>query len=278
MKIKDFALFKGGYCGVCKAIGTQSGLIPRIGINYDCAFLALLLGSLTDEEPIFSQEKCIINPVRKMPVARNRYTPFAADVNVLLAYHKALDDCRDKAGFAGTMGKWAFTGAYKKASKRNAELNAHISRQLNKLYLLEEQNCDSTDEVADAFGQLLAGLIQYMPGDGLLNKGGSRALEWMLYNMGRWIYLMDACADLEKDIKKHQYNPLTARYKDDASLKGQAGEEMRFQLQCCASEAAKAYELLDSKRHGELFENILYLGMKMKMENVLTGKKECKNQ
>lgn len=275
LKIKDFATFKAGYCGVCKAIGSQCGLIPRIAINYDCAFLALALGALDEGEPVFSQEKCIINPVKKMPVARNRYTGFAADVNVLLAYYKALDDRRDKAGFRGTMGKWAFTGAYHKAARRNIEMDGHIRGQLGKLYELEEQNCDSEDAVADAFGQLLSGLVRYIPDPAVFSTSRIRALEWMLYNMGRWIYLIDACADLEKDTRKNEYNPLIARYKGEADLKGQAGEDMRFQLKCCEVEAAKAFELLDARRHNELLENILYLGMHRKMEDVLSGEKEC---
>ncbi len=275
LKIKDFATFKAGYCGVCKAIGKQCGLVPRIAINYDCAFLALALGALDTEEPVFSQEKCIINPVKKMPVARNRYTGFAADVNILLAYYKALDDCRDNAGFRGAVGKLAFSGAHRKAAVRNPEMDGHIRSQLDKLYELEGENSDDVDAVADAFGNLLAGLVRYFPDRDAFSRTRIRALEWMLYNTGRWIYLVDACADLKKDLKKNDYNPLIARYKAEADLKGQAGEDMRFQLNYCKSEAGKAFELLDPKRHSELLENIIYLGMHRKMEDVLSGKKEC---
>ena len=33
------------------------------------------------------------------------------------------------------------------------------------------------------------------------------AADWMFYNLGKWVYLMDAWDDREKDEKSGSYNP-----------------------------------------------------------------------
>ena len=45
LKIREFEVFRGYYCGVCKSIGKRFGQVPRISLNYDLAFLAVLLDS-----------------------------------------------------------------------------------------------------------------------------------------------------------------------------------------------------------------------------------------
>ena len=39
-----------------------------------------------------------------------------------------------------------------------------------------------------------------------------RVLEQMLYHLGRWVYLVDAADDLQKDAVSGNYNPVALRY------------------------------------------------------------------
>ncbi|WP_287223965.1 DUF5685 family protein [Oscillibacter sp.] len=39
-----------------------------------------------------------------------------------------------------------------------------------------------------------------------------RVLEQMLYHLGRWVYLIDAADDLQKDAVSGNYNPVALRY------------------------------------------------------------------
>lgn len=41
----------------------------------------------------------------------------------------------------------------------------------------------------------------------MLPDGERKAAEWMFYNLGKWIYLIDAWDDREKDQKSGNYNP-----------------------------------------------------------------------
>nr|MCR4710859.1 DUF5685 family protein [Clostridia bacterium] len=48
LKVKEWELYRGYYCGVCKSIGRRYGQLPRITLSYDAAFLAMLLSSLEE--------------------------------------------------------------------------------------------------------------------------------------------------------------------------------------------------------------------------------------
>ena len=40
--LKDYALYQGVYCGICKATKEVFGNLPRIATNYDSVFLSAL--------------------------------------------------------------------------------------------------------------------------------------------------------------------------------------------------------------------------------------------
>ena len=91
-------------------------------------------------------------------------------------------------------------------------------------------------------------------------------------NLGRWIYILDAVDDIEKDHKKNSYNVFLQReYSDVAALKHSIHEEAAFNLHFSLAEACKAYELLDIKRDKPLIDNIMYLGLAKKTEDILKG-------
>ena len=63
------------------------------------------------------------------------------------------------------------------------------------------------DQAADTFAQLLAAAAA-----GVEDPVRRRVLEQMLYHLGRWVYLIDAADDLQKDAVSGNYNPVALRY------------------------------------------------------------------
>lgn len=68
----------------------------RLSLNYDMAFLGLLLTSLYEPESQKNMHRCILHPGRKRLVIQNQYLDYAADMNILLTYYKCMDDWRDE--------------------------------------------------------------------------------------------------------------------------------------------------------------------------------------
>jgi len=105
-------------------------------------------------------------------------------------------------------------------------------------------------------------------------EGDKRALSWMAYNLGKWVYLADAFDDLEKDAARGCYNVIWLQYGrkgDAADCRREMREAVGFNLKTSLSQCAAAYELLHIKRYKELLDNIVYLGLMDRTERVLKG-------
>ena len=271
LKIKEYELFRGYYCGLCKSMGRSFGIFSRFALNYDSVFLGLLLASVHNEEPVFNKESCIANPVkRKWIVKESRSIDFAADINVLLTYYKLRDNIRDEGGWLPKLAQLAFHGGYKKAASRNKKLDNIIADSISSQVLLEEKKCCSIDEAAEPFANMMRQLLAAgYRGD---DKSVSRILEWIGYNLGKWIYIIDAFDDMERDIKSGSYNSLLMQYKhenqDIKAFKSDIAEGVRVNLLQALSQTTGSLELLKLKNKG-IINNIAYEGLYGKTERVL---------
>lgn len=255
LKLKELSQYNAYYCGLCKTISRRYGQLPRLILNYDCSFLAMFLSAT--EKGSCRPERCIYKPLaKKRPVAQPSETlDFAADTNVLLAWNKLYDDWRDEHKLTSLIG---FTGlglAAKKAACNSPGLAAAISRGMKRLASLEKARCSELDEVADAFACMMQDIFKEAP------VPKNPAIEKLAYDIGRWIYLIDAWDDRAKDAKSGAYNPFNICCADR--------ERVSFMLHMSLNQAAAAYDLLDIKDNKGVLDNIIYLGCPAKTEALL---------
>jgi hypothetical protein len=280
MKIKEFELFRAYYCGVCKSIGKRYGQLKRLTLNYDSTFLALLLSAVSEkqEELLIHKERCIVHPQKKNAVIKNNAViDYASDINILLAYLNMRDNWRDERSVVSAAGMIAMRRAYKKICGKYKEKCAIIEKRLEELVLLEKSGCASMDMAAEPFARLMEEVLAFrqLPD----YERYEAALKWAGYNIGKWIYILDAYDDLEKDAGKRQYNPLLLQF----GYRGEPMEEFRerirsrveFNLTHALGQISKAYELMELKSNAPIVENIIYLGMLRKTEQILKGR-SCK--
>jgi len=144
---------------------------------------------------------------------------------------------------------------------RSPQLYKAISEGIEELSRLEQANTPELDAPADAFARMMKNLALAAP---VASPQNRLALGHMLYHLGRWVYLVDAWEDREKDTKKGSYNPFIASGADK--------ERAEFLLNCSLNEAINAYELLNIKAHESLLDNIIKDGCPLKNSEVLGGK------
>lgn len=262
LRVRELTLYNAYYCGLCRSIQSRFGEIPRMTLSYDCAFLALLAAGISGAEPC-RERRCGYKPMKgKMPVAPDSEAlRFAADVNVLLAYHKCKDDWADEKKPSALAAKAVLETAAKKAGASRPEAEAAIRNGLSELSALENACCTELDRPADAFARLMRGVFSAAPAD----ETNSAVLSQFGWHLGRWLYLIDAWDDREKDRKKGCYNPFLAS--------GAGAERAAFLLHLSLNEAEKAYDLLDLKANGGVLDNIVHLGCAYKTEQLLKGEK-----
>ncbi len=271
LKVKEHEAFKGYYCGLCKAIQKKYTHTARFMLNYDCAVLSLLLSSMSDEVPEAGRERCIASAIKKKTVIRSIEAEYAATVNVLLGYGRIRDAVIDDKKFYARVLSILYSRVSKRAAKDNAELAGEFGGRMKNLHALEEDGCADVDAVSSEFAHILAAVFSSAP-YGFIDAAAKKTLWHMGYNLGRWIYIADAIDDMAGDYKKKRYNVfLQGKHEDLKKLKADIREEMEFNLNFSLSEACKAYELLDIKRDKPLLDNIMYLGLAKKTEDILKG-------
>ncbi|KPU26863.1 hypothetical protein TR13x_08125 [Caloranaerobacter sp. TR13] len=278
LKVREYNIFKAYYCGLCKVLGSEFNQVVRFGLNYDFTFLGLLLSSLDEKKDKIKYEGCIANPFKKKPiVVKNENLSYSAYISVILVYYKLLDDWKDERNLLSLIGMIPFIFPKNKAKYVFEDKYLAVVNNLDKLAKLEKEKCDIIDESADAFGKLMEEIAAspFISDDRTI-----RVLRWLGYNLGRFIYVLDAFNDIEKDIKEGNYNPILLQYKYSSkegleNFLNRVREPIEFFLTFTLDNLAKSFELLDIKYNRNIIENIVYMGTRQKMVQILK-KGSCK--
>ena len=99
-----------------------------------------------------------------------------------------------------------------------------------------------------------------------------RVLEQMLYHLGRWVYLIDAADDLEKDAASGNYNPVALRYGlTDGKWDEESRQAFARTLDHSVHMIATAFELWDFGVWRPLLESTVYTALFAVGRAVLEG-------
>lgn len=277
LKVKDYEKFRAYYCGVCHSISKRMGQIPRLVLTYDATFYALFLDGLhKDSKTTFRMSRCIRHPLQKRPSAfDSECLDYAADVNIILAWYNILDKYIDGERFKAIGAMAVLKRAFGQCKKRYPELCKDIKKQLDELHRLEQEKCGNIDLVSETFANILKAIS--CPKFLNLTEQTQEAMQWLGYNLGKWLYLIDAYDDIEEDVCKNNYNPFLTRYEYDPekqdieNFKKEIREQAEFLLVNCLDQMTKAYQLIDVSQNADIIENIIYMGMLNRTDKVLQG-------
>ena len=271
LKVREYENYRALYCGMCHTLAHRCGALTRLTVNYEFTFLAMLLWD-TEDSLCYIHRRCVVSPFRKRRCCSVQTAALeqAVDRSMILSWWQLQDSRRD-SGFwkslAATLGLFVFRIPYRRAAKRAAAFDTVVRSRLQELAALELAHCDSIDQVADCFAEILRAAVA-----DVVSEEKRRILEQLLYHTGRVIYLLDAVDDLSDDIKKDNYNPLRYRF----PLEGETlSEEQKYQLRLTLRHSlncmSSAFQLLNRTPWSEIIENILYQGIPTIAQQVLAG-------
>lgn len=270
--IKDDTLYNALYCGVCKSIGANCGQCARFTLTYDIAFLSAVVHNIMGKDVVIKRKHCIIHPFTKRPIAnRDEISDCLAVLNIILAYYKVNDDVADSGKHK--LRRIFLLPIFKRAKNKCPKLAEIVEIYYSKLFELEKSGETSIDKIADPFAMMLAKLS-----DELLNEFATEETFLYFYNFGKWIYIIDALDDYDKDIKKNNYNPFRAAYSacDFESLKRDYGEEVSFILSSCINGISDNLSKIKFNFNADLIRNISLKGTMATTQRVLKGDKNNK--
>ncbi|MBW9150791.1 DUF5685 family protein [Clostridium estertheticum] len=285
MKIKDYEIFKAYYCGLCNSIKNDFGNLPRLTLNFDMTFLAVLLDSLSESKYNFVKFKCLIHPLKKrLMINNNKALDYAAFCNVTLAYYKLMDDVQDNKTMKSKIYSIFLKTYLPKAELSYTDVMEYTKDKLLLLNTLEANHNDigidehlsideqlSIDGLSHVFADLTGFIISFYYKESSFKDD----LYWLGYNLGKWIYIIDAYDDLEKDIKSNSFNAINSLLNTDnldfESFSVLIKPRIDFILATCASSCLKYLNNLPLIKNEDILCNILELGLMEKMDKVFTN-------
>ncbi len=265
MKMWEFDHYRSYYCGICRELKERHGASGQLTLSYDTTFLALLLTSLYEPEDDQSEIRCAVHPAKRHATRRNVYTAYAADMNVILSYYSCLDDWTDERKAS----RYALARALK--SKTLALTGKYVGKMevirknLDLLHQAEKAGETDLDKVSGYFGEIMAEVFAYRKDE------WEPTLRRMGFYLGKFIYLMDAYDDLERDKKTGSYNPLLSR-----ADRPDFDEKCKELLTMMMAECSRSFEVLPILENLDILRNILYSGIWSRFNAIMEEKEKKK--
>ena len=274
LKVKDYELYKATYCGLCRTMGKCTGCASKMTLSYDFAFFALLRMALEKTKGKVKKRRCTLHPLkRRLMLEINPALEYSAKTSVLLTRIKLKDNVYDSHGFSRFLARVAslMTLFFKKTDKALYPLAEKIRACFDELLTLERDECDSIDMVANTSGELIGHVASF----GLEGEKAQIAYD-IGFHLGKWVYVIDACDDLAKDVKKGSYNVLKNAFGNEL---GDFDRELLRNAMMLELEAmSKSVELIDFSTHRDveaIIKNVVFDGLVTETDRVLGIKNQC---
>lgn len=243
------------YCGLCRALKARHGLRGQLTLSFDMSFLTVLLSSLYEPETVERAARCALHPRQRHPLFENDAIAYGADMDVALFRYKCLDGWQDDKSLPALGMDRLLLCAWNRVEALYPRQCAAIAEGTARLTVLEKQKSDDLDALCACTGDMLAEVFVWR------EDRWSDTLRAMARALGAFIYLMDACEDMDRDRKRGAFNPLLER-REQAEF----DEWLRQTLTMLAAESARAFESLPLLQDAGLLRNILYSGIWTKYE------------
>ncbi len=268
LKVKDYTIYRSYYCGLCHTLKSRYGRKGQMLLNYDMTFLSILLTGLYEPAEEERKGRCIPHPAVSHKEIESEITEYAADMTVLLAYQKAVDDWHDDHSHPKRALACMLYKDYKKIRSRYPRQAKTLERCVRELSEAERAGNTDVDYVAGLTGQFLAEMFVWK--DDIWQED----LRQLGFFLGKFIYLVDAFDDMEADRKAGSYNLFLKFQEENPDGFEQQAENLLVELM---SYSARSFERLPILKRADILRNVLYSGVWMKYAQVRdkrAGKKE----
>ena len=259
MTDEERSTYQAYYCGLCRELKRQAGAGAQICLNYDITFLAILLSGLYEPDEVTEPFRCRLHPTKKRFFHESEVMQYAASMNIVLSYYKLLDDYQDDHKTSRKKIANRFEPIVKRVCEEYPRQTQAIEDFVRDLSDAEYRQEDNLTVLSALSGDMLGELFCYKEED-VWNE----SLRSMGYYLGKFIYLLDAYDDMEKDRKNHSFNPMLRAIDKDPSYDAFC----RQVLVSLIAECTKEFERLPILKNASILRNILYSGIWTKYDMI----------
>ena len=271
LKVRDYEVYRGLYCSLCRALSRRYGVLSRFILSYDMTFLAMVRLSKFGVLPEFRPGCCPFNPAKRCNYCKNAdaHFDYVCAAAILMFYYKIKDDLFDE-GFLRrllvllllpTAALWR-----KKALRRFPQIDRIIADSVALQKKTESDGTVSFDKAAHASADALGKIFSFEATD------DRHALYRFGYAVGRWVYLTDAADDLKKDLKRGVYNVFARAFQlSSPALSDEQKQQITETLNASEGMALQAFHQTEPKCLAPIIENVLTQGMNQTKERIMKG-------
>ena len=264
LKIREYSTYRKRYCGLCHQLGKDYGFLYRIITSYDIVFMMLCLENY-EKMNCSRKFRCPLNPIKKICVeVSENVMEYCAFINYYMAIVKLEDDILDgEKAFLKKMLLKIFTNnsKYKEIKENLGDGLIAISKKMDALRELEKSE-SSFDLISNSFGEYFVEVFKlYLEDYKSESRTDSEELYTLCFNLGKWIYMMDAYEDYEEDVKSGKFNLLSKICPGEnlgSDLKAHKkvyaiNEMLRFKM-------LHAFQKIQWNTHAEIIFNMINFG------------------
>lgn len=264
LKGKYNELYKAFYCGLCRSMKKNVSWLYTSTLNYDFVFFAFLRTAASGEKPEFGVKRCSAHPLKKRRYVKDcESLKYTVNISLLFTYRKLCDDLKDlDTGFWKRQilrpVRFMLGRKLKRAEKDQAFRQAedYINPHFERLTLLEGKKSNDLDAVCECSGKALGEAAGFG-----LDKANGQIAYHIGDMVGRFIYTIDACDDIENDEKSGSYNPLLLIYGSGEEAKKHF-EEIDLAASQYLVQASRSAELLQcDSALCEIMKNVFEFGL-----------------
>lgn len=271
--VKDYELYKSVYCGLCKKLSEEYGAMAKMVLSYDCTCYALLAMGLNGRCEGVQKKHCTCNPMKSCLycLGGNDELSLASAITVVTVYYKLEDDIKDSSFIKSIPSRLLklFASSWRKKSlKKYPEVDEIVSELNDNQARAEALKNPDIDQSAEPTAIMMKKLMLL-----LAKTDEEKAIFGEFgYFLGRWVYLMDAADDYDKDIKKKNFNPFVYELKDKQLTLQQRSEYINSVLNLTASRVVSAFNLMQVKTFTAIAENLVTMGLGEMQKKIIFDK------
>ena len=260
-------LWQSFMCSMCFSIKKLFGNLPRMYVTNDLNFFLVLFSSINKEVVQLVETRCFSHPVKKQTMIEPwQLSDKMAIANVLFAYWNLYDDVVDGTSVKKKLAFGVVKRSYNKARKLWKELDEVIANRTKQLSELEKSHCGNLDLVADSFATLSQEFCKLS-----LQDNATQFAQVLCYNIGKWVYLIDALDDVDKDVKGKQYNAFATCFNVESYTQlAEFYDDIQFEMFAVINRIAQSFNDLNLTEYGCVLRNILLQSIRNKTQQVLT--------
>ena len=204
------------------------------------------------------------NLCRKQMMCQTQGIRLAAQVEVMLGWHKLQDRRWDELPFRGRRRRAGdralLRGAYEKAVKENPALERLFGQEQEQAVVQMNLNANNYTVAAEPMSNIYGALYSTLATD---ENSQRKSMRYIGSCIGRVFYLLDKAGRVAGDKRAGRYNVYLVNGVEDP---GAALENARRQSLAAANDLVRAYGMLDVKLNKSLIDNIMILGLRHAVE------------